>query len=199
MSYKVELLSAEDTAAAIRRITGVCGPYDRQRKMVLAEGFDLKGTFDLVARNIHTGEVEWEHSQDNIVTDYGRQLFAFNQGASTAGWAAVSMGFSPSTETPSIGRSALPSDSTQCVNIVVNTGGTVTAGTYTRTFSGLTSPSPATNRTLGTLVITPATGGVWANMGFAQIMAYAILTPAKIQTTVQTIELNYRISINPIV
>lgn len=193
MTYKAEELSAEESAAIIRRITGSCGPYDRQRKMVLSDGFELRGTFDVIARDSASGRIEWQHSQDNLVTDLGRQLFAFDA------WSSVTIGFAPSTEPPSTGRCALATDSTQCVAFPTAGIGTITTATYTRTWSGLTSPAPGANRTLGTLWVQATPNAVSSNMGISNLVAYALLSPTKVQTTSQTIELNYRLSINPIV
>lgn len=163
------------------------------RRMLLSEGWELKGSFDIAAKNVNTGELEWSHTQDNLVTDVGRVYFAWTR------WESMVFGFAPSRELPSIGRASLATDGSQCV-VSANQGlGTVTALTYTRTFGPITFTAPASNRTLGTLFAGTVTYGVDANLGLICMLAYAPLSPSKVQTTVQTIELNYKLSISPIV
>lgn len=194
--YKVEVISPDETSVFIRRIRGGMDPFNPQhRKMVLAEGFELKGTFELVARNVETGKVEWEHTQDNLVTDLGRLYFVSD------GWANVSLGFMPSTETPMSTRMGVCTDGAQCFMSVNQGAGVVTAGTFTRNFGPISFgvPSPSINRTLGTVFVSPYNLGPDAAWGHANLLAYALLSPPKIQTTVQTVELNYKLSMNPII
>lgn len=94
--YKVETLDPETTTRVLRQLQGGADPMKQaHRKMQLSGGFEIHGVFELTARNAKTGEVEWEHSQANLVTDYGRVCFAANN------WASCFLGFMPSRETPS--------------------------------------------------------------------------------------------------
>ena len=162
------------------------------RKMMLAEGFELKGTFELTARDAKSGEVEWRHEQDNLITDWGRYWFF------DVGWTNLQLGFAPAQETPAVLRCSIPTDGAQVFNSGNLGSGTVTPSTYTKTWS-TTFGTPGINRTLGMLMTAFYSGTfVDANMGVVQCWSYALLTPPKTQTTTQTIELVYKMAINPI-
>lgn len=197
--YKVHTLTPEETEAFIKERRGTAsGPFGKTvsalHKSIICNGFEVKGRFELTARNVHTGDVEWEHEQDNLITDAGRVAFF------DTGWTNMTLGFAPSRETPAVNRYSLPTDGTQCVQVSpVNLGsGTVTPSTYTKQFS-CTFGVPPSNRTLGTIwtayyAITSLDG----NLGPISMWSYALLTPPKTQTTTQTIEVVYKISMNPI-
>ena len=191
--YKVETLDAETTTRVLRQLQGGADPMKQShRKMQLSGGFELHGVFELTARNAETGEVEWEHSQANLVTDYGRVCFAANN------WANCFLGFMPSREAPSLSRITVSTDPTQCFVSGNQGAGTVTAGTYTRNFGPITFSAPGTNRTLGTVYINTIGDGIAPQFGPYTLSAYAVLSPSKVQTTSQTVELNYKISMNPV-
>lgn len=194
-AYKVQELSPLEREAFLasyeRRFLGKALPKDH-RKMLLADGFEVVGSFGLTARNTATGEVAWVHEQENLITDVGRRAF-FDHG-----WNSISLGFAPSQETPSVLRPGISTDGTQ-VFVSGNLGaGTVTPSTYTKTWS-TTFGTPGSNRTLGTLFAAHYTGTrIDSNYGFFYSFAYTLLTPPKTQTTTQTIELVYKMAINPI-
>lgn len=191
-SYKSELLSEEQSRQILKQFGR--GPLPQaHRRVVLSDGFELKGSFDVSARNAKSGEIEWSHSQDNLVTDLGRLVFFANC------WNPLYLGFMPSRETPSTGRYSVGSDGTQCVVSASQGIGTVTTATNTRSFGPVTFAAPSANRTLATLFVANISTAVDSAMGVWDIVAYINLSPSKVQTTLQTIELNYKISISPIV
>jgi hypothetical protein len=110
----------------------------------------------------------------------------------------MQIGFAPSKETPTLARSSISTDPAQCF-ISGNLGsGTITPATYTRTYSFNFATPPASNRTLGTVMWMFYQHGINTWMGPEQIGAYALLTPPKTQTTLQTLEVVYKISMNPV-
>lgn len=205
-SYKSELLSeAEVEAFRAAQARGVfpSAPvpshlgaplHPTHRRMVLASGFELKGELELTARNVESGEVDWAIQQPNLVTDLGRSAFFFD------GWSTLRLGFAPSIETPSMFRSTLSTDTTQAFMSASSLGGgTATPATYTRQWS-TTFTAPGSNRTLGTIWVSAGSGSTVfdATIGPATIWAYSLLTPPKTQTTTQSLEVVYKLSMNPI-
>jgi hypothetical protein len=194
-AYKVQDLSpAEVREFLARRNTPshLGKPLKPEHRKIVMNGFELKGEFELTARDARSGEVEWEVKQENLLTDIGRQNF-FEQGLSN-----LRLGFAPSQETPSILRCAVPTDGSQCF-VSGNLGsGAVTPSTYTKQWS-TTFGVPVANRTLGIIWTTFFQAGAPdGNMGLPYIWSYSLLTPPKTQTTVQTLEVIYKLSLNPI-
>ena len=189
--YTVEVISPAEANVLLGRMRG--GPENRsaRRSMVLPGGFEISGEFCLTARDARSGEVEWEHTEKNLITDLGRRNWM------EARWHNAIIGFAPSTEIPQAGRYSLSTDSTQCVASAALSPG-INGSTHTKTFS-TTYVSPASNRTLGTIALCRYTGTVaMTNEGLVQLISYALLTPPKTQSTTQTLEVVYRVSMNPI-
>lgn len=162
------------------------------RKLVLADGFEVKGAFELVARDEKSGEVEWRTEQENLITDCGRHAFF------DLGWTNMRLGFAPSTETPNIFRCSIGTDGNQAF-LSANLGsGTVTPSTYTKQWS-TTFGTPGSNRTLGIIWTSYySANSLDGNAGPLYIWSYSLLTPPKTQTTTQTLEVIYKLSMNPI-
>lgn len=190
--YSVSVISPAEADAFLRRLKrGGPENLEGRRSMVLSGGFELTGEFSLTARDARSGEVEWEHTEKNIITDLGRRTWQ------EARWHAANIAFAPSTQAPQSSRYSLGTDGTQCVEsgaiAAVNT-----PATHTKQFS-TTFGTPAANRTLATIVVGRYTGQVaYLNEGVKQLMAFALLTPPKTQTTTQTLEVVYKVSMNPI-
>jgi hypothetical protein len=180
-SYKVELVPATEVETVLRQ-------HGNRRSLVLSGGFELVGEFSLTARNSESGEVEWEHADKNLITDYGRRWWMY------AHWSNAAICFAPSLEVPQLGRYSISTDATQCVASWITAVNT--PATHTKTFS-TTFGTPAANRTLGTILLCDSSP-VTANKGVVTVCAFALLTPPKTQTTVQTLEVVYRVSMNPI-
>ena len=185
--YRISVVSPEEAKEVLERLRA--RPVDRvYRKVVLEGGFEMKGSFEITARDAASGEVAWTHADENLITDYGRRQWVFNR------FSVAFVGFQASTETPSPSRSSLSGDSTQFFESTSLTP-TNNSTTYTKTFT-FNLATPANNRTLGTISLS---GVVADTKGFRNtIMAYALLTPPKTQTTTQTLEVVYKISMSPI-
>jgi len=186
--YRVETLSPAETDAFFR--SRLSGPENRSatRSMRVA-GFEIKGEFFLTARNTESNEVEWEHSEKNLITDFGRRQWMENR------WWSAELAFAPSIEAPQTGRYSISTTGTQ----VVDSGGLTpgnTPATHTKAFSFVFT-APGTNRSLGTIAL-GRTSTSSATHGIEQLISFALLTPPKTQTTVQTLEVVYRVSMNPI-
>lgn len=165
---------------------------NEHRKILLSDGLELKGSFEVTAKDAATGQVDWHHAQDNLITDIGRSAFF------DVGWTSIQLGFAPSTEAPNILRPGIPTDGSQVVQSGNLGNGSVNPATYTKTWGPHTFSQPAANRTLGILFVSYYNGGGSANMGVTYCWSYALLTPPKTQTTTQTVELIYKMAINPI-
>lgn len=195
--YKVDVLSEKETESFLKMRSGLSlfgRPVpEKHCRILTAEGFELKGQFELTARDARSGEIEWQHSQDNLITDLGRVSFW------TVGWTNNVIGFVPSKETPIHTRNSISTDGSQSF-VSTNLGsGSVTPSTYTKQYSFNFTGLPPANRTLGSIYMSyynpsPQDG----NFGPWHVWAFALLTPSKTQTTTQTLEVVYKISMNPI-
>lgn len=180
--YNVESLSPAEAESILHR-------YGR-RSLVLSGGLELVGEFSLTARNAESGNIEWEHADKNLITDYGRRAWMYQR------WISMYIAFAPSIEVPQLGRYSISTDASQCITSTALTP-VITPATHTKTFS-TTFGTPSSNRTLGTIVLCDAGNSVVANKGIVYVAAFALLVPPKVQTTVQTLEVVYKVSLNPI-
>jgi hypothetical protein len=189
--YKIEILSPEEAERVLKKLDRSQIGKPLQRTMIIP-GFEIKGEFSLVARDAKSGEVEWEHYDENLITDLGRRFWMDNH------FSNMKLGFSPDTRTPSPNRFTSTTDPTQCFV----SGGIApanTPATHTKTLIYNPAGTPASNRTLGMIAVLSNIATVLGtNMGLYTIAAYALLTPPRVQTTTQTLEVAYKISMNPI-
>lgn len=189
--YRVTTVSPEEAAGILARLRHG-GPENKnaRRSAILAGGIEMKGEFEIIAREVGSGEVAWSHKEKNLITDFGRR------GWMDSRFATIQLGFAASTETPTAARCALAGDSTQLF-----TSGNLTtsnnSSTHTKTVS-TTFGTPGNNRTLGTIWIQRVNESIPAGGVVHGIIAYALLTPPKTQTTTQTLEVVYKISMSPI-
>jgi hypothetical protein len=188
--YRVTTVSPEEGEAVLARLRGATTENkNARRSVVLPGGFELKGSFELVCREEKTGEVAWAHSDNNLITDYGRRIWMDYK------FSGMTLGFCASTETPTAARSSLSGDSTQIFFSATLTPSNNSV-TNTKTLS-TTFTTPPNNRTLGSILLMDYYAS--APNGIARgICAYALLTPPKTQTTTQTLEVVYKISMSPI-
>jgi hypothetical protein len=187
--YKVDLLSPAQTEAFLRNRKGWENPFTK-KPSTQVDGMEIVGEFSLTAKDTRSGEVEWEHSGKNLITDEGRRTWMEGR------FANLTLLFAPSVETPISGRYSLVTDSAQSFE----SGGlaaTNAPATNTKTFS-TTFTAPAVTRTLGTIALGRTSSVARANRGLYQIVAFALLSPPKTQTTTQTLEVVYKVSMNPI-
>lgn len=195
-SYSVQVLSPEESVAVLRHLGRPVPAH--HKKIVLAAGLEISGKFNFTARNVKSGKVEWEHEQENLLTDSGRRYFSWGG----TGFGAQYVGFCPSKETPSPYRYSLPTDTTQYFDSQSsNYGGTVTPSvntlTFTKQFGVVTWGAPPSNRTLGTIFLSRI-GSSSNPIGPVGVHAFAVLSPSRVQTTTQTLEVIYKISMTPI-
>jgi hypothetical protein len=161
---------------------------NEQCRELVALGVRIKGFIDAVCRN-DDGSVGWEVHQPNLITDLGRRLWSFQWFGSTAQIFICGV-----AETPLASRCALIDSN---LSTAYATGATPTNDSNTNTKSwSFTFATPGSNRTVAAIGVaypTPA-----ANFGAINIMAYSLLTPPKTQSTSQTLELSYRLTMTPV-
>ena len=193
--YKIQPVTGAEASAFLAARAKVLGrSLDADHRKIIADGFALKGEFELVCREADSNEVAWTHSQENLITDFGRQ-----NGFWENGFTNIQIGFAPSQEVPNILRCSIPTDGAQCVASGNLGSGVVTPSTYTKQWS-TTFTTPPVPRTLGIIFTAFYTGAANpdANFGITRMWSYSLLTPPKTQTTTQTIEVVYKLSMNPI-
>lgn len=154
----------------------------------------LKGFVDAVCREAD-GSVAWEVHQANLLTDFGRRRFMLVGFPGTSLNKANYLFTSPGTESPLLGRTLLPDDGNASSSQVtsVQIAPAYDTATLTNTWNN-TFAAPAANRTIGLIGLTRLTH---QSYGVGQILAYTLLSPAKVQTTTQTLEVQYRITLTP--
>lgn len=161
----------------------------------------LEGYAEVLCRN-EDGSVAWESKQKNIVTDAALRRFAFGWHTSRLHnmFNCMLIFLSPSTEAPVANRYSLADDGS---GITYNNGGSAGAPgvmnpsyngatltwTYSYTFSGA-------NRVIGTIGLGSSYNAAWNLWGIA-VWAYTLIAPPKTQTTNQTVETVYRITLVP--
>jgi len=194
--YKVSVVNPEEAREVLARLRRG-GPENRNatREAILQGGIEMKGSFEIVAKDAESGEVAWSHQGENLITDSGRRIwmdYRFN---------IAQLGFSSSTEPPMSARSSIASDSAQLF-VSGNLTPTNNVVTHTKTFTcnstiSANYGSGQGNRNLGTIFLSGWSAGL--GTGYAKwVMAYALMTPPKTQTNTQTLEVIYKISMSPI-
>lgn len=152
----------------------------------------LKGYVDAVCREAD-GAVAWEVHQSNLITDFNRRRFMLYP--MNGGTRSLQVFTSPSTETPLVGRTVLADDgSVNSAQSGTPPDPTYDSATLTKTWS-ITFSAPAANRSIGTIGL--CAGARSANFGIYTIAAYTLISPAKVQTTSQTLEILYRVTLTP--
>jgi len=191
--YTAELLTPEQSEVVYAKHLGKLIPTAHKR-IITPEGLEIKGSFELKLRDAKSGQVELEHKQDNLITDFGRRHFSYQA------FMSLFVGFCPSRETPQVPRYSLPTDVTQTFDSQPygEQNGVVTVATHTKQLGPYNfATPPSSNRTLGTIFLFTS-GGNNADIGPLNMLAYALLSPARVQTTTQTLEVIYKFSMTPI-
>jgi hypothetical protein len=155
---------------------------------VFGLGFQLEGHINAVCKDMGSEEVVWQIDQPNIITDLGRRF-----------WMNIAFGHqfiatSPSSDTPNLSRYTLcdngSANSSQSTSQIAPTNN---PSTLTKTFSTSFS-APTANRTIGTIGL-----GQYTNLhGLGLIVCYSLISPPKTQTTTQTLEITYRLTMTPV-
>lgn len=193
MSYKVEIVSPQEAEKFLNRLRPSPENLNARRSIIFPGSLEIKGEFFMTCRDASSGEIEWEHSQENLLTDYGRRYWMENRLNS------VQLGFCPSIEVPNSGRYSISTNGSANASFASgNITPTNSPATNTKTIS-TTFGTPSSNRTLGTIFIARSFNVIPAELGVLNVVAFSVLTPPKTQSTTQTLEVVYKISMNPIV
>jgi hypothetical protein len=152
-------------------------------------GISIKGFFDVVCRE--EGETVWEVHQPNLLTDYGRRYWAY--GNFTGYDYAIFT--SPIAETPRADRYTLADHSGQCQQAAFWYG-TNDAPSVSKAWSN-TFGLPASNKTIASVGLRSNATADAGAYGISSILCYSLLTPMKVQTTSQTLEISYRLTLSP--
>lgn len=183
MTPHVEVCSPEEAARLLKKLGHE--PARWPEKL-------LKGYVDLTCREAD-GSVAWEVHQPNLITDYGRRRFL--DGILHTFYVVTS----PSADAPANGRSGIIDYGTSGTVVASQESTFVTptydAVTLTKTWN-ITFTAPAYNRALGCIGLTDV--GSKPAFGVNGLIAYTLLSPVRTQTTSQTLEVLYRITINPV-
>lgn len=175
----------------------VCSPADAER-IIRALGPDpeewnqrlLHGHVDAVCRE-QDGSVAWEIHQPNVITDFGRRQMAV-QTITT-----MYVGTSPSNEVADAGRSFFPDDgAATSAQLSASVNATYDSVTLTKTWSPAAFAAPAANRQIGMIGL--SINSTKSGYGLDGLFAYTVLSPVKTQTTSQTLEVVYKITLTPI-
>lgn len=166
------------------------------REGALAIGGSIHGFVDAVCRDVDSGDPVWEIHQPNIFTDYGRMLW-YNDTISLS--STLGIFTSDFAEIPRADRftginyRSGPGGSTYyqwqgAISPSVDWG---TASKYT----SYTFGTPSVNRPIACVGMawSGATSFAWA---FTNIICYSLISPTKVQTTTQTLEISYRLSMS---
>lgn len=189
-SFKKSLESMKESPNS--SFTYLGKPTPDSHKGIVVDGFYFRGQFEIILRNAETGCIEWQHQQNNLMTDVARYQFWSGE------FRNMQLGFMPSTEAPMVARSSMPTDPSQCVMSGNLSGGTVNQATYVRTYSYNFNTPPVSNRKLGAVVWAYYDHGINSRMGIPWLAAYSLLTPARVQTPLQTVEVVYKVSMTPV-
>lgn len=185
MSFKVQEISFDEFKKQ------VSSPVGHRKTITLPGDLELRGSFGIVCRE-STGEEVWSVEQSNLLTDMGRRIWM------DTALESARIAFSQSIEPPNPSRYTICCDASNSLAFTsITTTPSNDSVTNTKTFS-TTFTTPPVTRTLGTIMLCWNTTNTDANVGVYGIAAYALLTPAKTQTTTQTLEVVYRISMSPI-
>jgi hypothetical protein len=149
-------------------------------------GCAIKGFFDVVCRN-PDGGVDWEIHQSNIQTDYGRRVWADRLYSGQLG-----IFTSPVGEVVLSSRYCLADHSGQ-TQISASITPTIDSNAITKTVSN-TFGTPAANRQLAVVGLASTSFAV-ATFGATAIMCYSLINPVKTQTTIQSLEVSYRLTL----
>lgn len=182
----IELDSAE--AQRILASLGEGGPGDGG----LLGGFKMVGAIDATCRNVEDGSIAWHVEKKNLVTDHGRRRLM------DAGITQMYVVVGPGTETPMIERYYY-GDGPSGIN---SGSGAITpsydAATMTRTWS-TNFGVPSITRQVSLIGLCGISeGGALNGMGLFNLCAYTLLSQPKTQTTSQTLEVAYKITLTPV-
>lgn len=182
----IEVVSPEQAAEILALIESPRSPNKNDSLFHL--GVEIKGFFDVCCRN-EDGSIDWEVHQPNLLTDFGRRAW-MRDNIATGGIFTSGVG-----EQPLVGRYSLFDSvgSSQAMN--TNTAPAGDWNAWTKTWS-TTFGVPASNRQISAVGLLCYYAGS-VGWGATGIMCYSLLTPTKVQTTSQSLEISYRLTLQP--
>lgn len=196
MSYVTEA-SPEETSQILRKMG-----LPAQQAVNPGMFGKLKGFVDAVCRN-EDGSTAWEIHQPNIVTDLALRKFyhGFHSSMNTGLNTNLQLVVSPNTELPIPGRYTLPDDGTSGATYNSNNGWNLdsSGGTMSFDLGGLTwyysYVFTGANRRVGTIGLCGNSQNT-LQYGTPPLYAYTLLSPWKTQTSLQTVEVSYRLTLS---
>jgi hypothetical protein len=181
----VDLLSVEESLRVLALLRG----EERFASEIVSMGVSIKGFIDGVCREAD-GSPAWEVHQPNLITDFGRRIWCDQLIGSAAGVFICGVG-----ETPLATRMTLIDNGGTSTSYSTTVSATNDSNTNTKSWS-YTFGTPGTNRTVAAIgLFIPTQNGVY---GATNIVAYSLLSPPKTQSTTQTLELSYRLTMTPV-
>lgn len=174
----------------------VCSPEEAARYIRALEnqgpsGFRLTGHVDALCREVSDGSVAWEIHQSNIITNGLRQKHA--DGMNNVFYVVTS----PSSQAANDDRWSLSDDgSADSAQQSAGISGVFDGPTWTKSWTPTPFGTPGANRKIGMIGLSNIL--YKAVYGLCNLMAYTILSPSKVQTTSQTLEVIYRITLTPL-
>lgn len=183
----VELLAPEETENILRKL---------RHEESNGFGFDLKGHITAVCREEKTGEEVWTVDQDNLITNWAKRLyFAAGEGLRSN----VYIILLNSTETPDPRRCTMPiytglEASYASYGPFQLTSNNVTE--HSRTWSCVFG-APSVSRTIAMVGINHD-NQVWNWWSSPAMCAYSRISPSKVQSTSQTVEISYKLFLLPL-
>lgn len=150
-------------------------------------GCSIKGFFDVICREEATQEVAWEAHQANLLTDFGRRSW-WTWGITPGGIFTSGV-----AETPMTTRYGL-TEGAGTAQMQTNVAPTTDWGALTKYWS-TTFGTPASNRPIAIVGLMSNWGDVSMGRGAQNIVCYSLINPQKMQTTSQTLEISYRLTL----
>lgn len=182
-AYRVEVVQPGEAASLIRAMEGAL--------QVLDMPFTFEGHVSAQARELD-GSIAWSIAQSNLITDMGRRHM-LGEPALTGSKRICT---SPSTEPPLAERSTLLDGGTGAGQVSGNLSGTYDTPTRTRTWA-TTLATPASAKTISIVGLVESNIAYLTDYGIYFLLAYTLLPTPKTQTTTQTLEVTYKITMTP--
>jgi hypothetical protein len=164
-------------------------PSEKQQEentnVPIGVGISIKGFFDMVCRN-EDQSISWEEHKSNIFTDYGRRRWM------AGGISTGSIFTSGVAETPRVDRYSLV-EGWSTAQTMTAVAPSTDWGAWTKTWS-TTMSAPGSNRQIACVGVIPAGAVLGVSYGARLMACYALINPVKTQTTSQTLEISYRLT-----
>lgn len=181
-NYKIDVCSPDEARVYLRQLARSDDGFP---------ALQLKGFVDAVCRN-EDGSTAWEHHQPNLVTNYGLSAIGWTGAGAINTMYIITL---PTTEAPDPQRCLIP------VNGVTPFLYRVSPNLYkifdapSNTMTWVTSfAAPAALTNIGAIGITNTTRNNGTTVGVSRIVAYTVLPSVKVETTVQTLEVQYKLT-----